>query len=137
MTICPSHHSSRNDSLRRQAITTARYIKVTVLVRAEEGITPELAQRDVAIAIDEHIYTGRAKVSYAAIDISDQPHPLQARYIVLWRKAPPDNVLDWDQAFCFDLDEVKQVVKNITDQGVHQYRTIALGGKVTELSSEY
>ena len=116
---------------------SAGYIKVTVLVRDEEGITPELAQRDVAIAIDEHIDTGRAKVSYAAIDIADQPRPLQARYIVVWRKTPPDSPLEWDQHFCFDLDEVKQVVKNITAQGVHQYRTYALGAEVTELSSEY
>lgn len=49
---------------------TARYIDIIVRVHAEEGITPDLAQREVAIAIDEHIDTGRAKVSFASIGIS-------------------------------------------------------------------
>lgn len=62
---------------------------------------------------------------------------MQCRYIVVWRKAPPDSILEWDQHFCLDLDEAKQVVKNITAQGVKQYRTYAIADKVDDLSSEY
>lgn len=48
---------------------TERYFEVIVKVRAEEGITPELAQRSVAEAIDEQIDAGRAKVSYASVAV--------------------------------------------------------------------
>ena len=61
----------------------------------------------------------------------------QCRYIVVWRKAPPDSILKWGHHPCLDIDEAKQVVKNITAQGVKQYRTYALGDKVDDLSSAY
>ena len=60
---------------------------------------------------------------------------MRARFIVVWRKPPPEHVLEWSHHPCFDLDEVEQVVKNITAQGVHQYHTFPLGQMIPEFSS--
>lgn len=59
------------------------------------------------------------------------------RYIVIWRKPPPGNILEWDHHPCFDLDEVKEVIKNIKAQGAKQYRSYTLGDRVDEFSSDY
>jgi hypothetical protein len=59
------------------------------------------------------------------------------RYITVWRKATPDNVLDWDHYVSFDLDDVATVVENIKKQGVHQYHTYPIGDVIPEYSSEY
>jgi hypothetical protein len=59
------------------------------------------------------------------------------KYITAWRRAPPDNVLDWDFHVSMNIEDAAIVVKNIKARGVHQYFTYALGDKITDLSSEY
>jgi hypothetical protein len=59
------------------------------------------------------------------------------RYITLWRKAPPNSVLEWDFYPSDSLDEVEKLVANIKKQGVHQYHTYPIGDMIAEHSSEY
>lgn len=58
------------------------------------------------------------------------------RYIVLWRKTG-EQCLDWDSYLALHYDEAKEVIKNITAQGVRQYHTYPIGEMVPELSSSY
>jgi hypothetical protein len=58
------------------------------------------------------------------------------RYITLFRKPAP-NQLDWDFYISEDADEMRRVVANIADQGIHQYSTYSLGDRIVDRSSVY
>lgn len=58
------------------------------------------------------------------------------RYVTMWRKTG-DLVLDWDVHVSEDLDEVSKVVKNLENQGVHQFSTYPIGKQISEFSSKY
>ena len=66
-------------------------------------------------------------------EISETPWQ---RYLVTWRKPAPD-FLDHDYYICEDLREVDKLIKNIKEQGVHQYNTFILGGRLVSKSSTY
>ena len=59
------------------------------------------------------------------------------RYIICWRKIPPEHVLDWDHYVAFSLDEARTTVANLGKQGVKQYYTAPLGDRIPELSWEH
>ena len=59
------------------------------------------------------------------------------RFVTLFRKAPPENNLDWDHHVSDNPAELEQVLKNILKAGVHQYHTYPIGDMIADKSSEY
>lgn len=64
------------------------------------------------------------------------PKPEQ-RHVIFWRKTLPDHILDWDYRTIEPYEDIKTYVRNLKDQGVHQYAVYKLGEKLEEHSSKY
>ena len=57
--------------------------------------------------------------------------------MTVWRKRPPNNILDWDFHISEDITEAKQTVENLKRRGIKQYGTYPIAKQVNDLSSEY
>jgi len=61
---------------------------------------------------------------------------MESKFVLTWRKTG-EELLDWGLDFFADECDLKRALANLKAQGVHQYATYRLAGRVPELSSEY
>lgn len=59
---------------------------------------------------------------------------INGKYIILWCKP---SQIEWDFYIHDQYDILSNIIKNLKDQGVHQYHTYYLGSKLIDFSSEY